>query len=124
MKMQRLLDGHKIVKVAVVVLIIGLLSYLAGYLVSMNSDAFAEAQKFIVQSPAVNNELGSDVDIQLAPFGYELEFAGSWGVAIFDCNVKGLRAKGKVQITLGKAGNIWRVKKASLQANGRDVKLL
>lgn len=116
--------GHKIVKVAVVVLIIGLLSYLVGFIVSVNSDAFTEAQRFIIQSTTTNSELGSNIDVQLAPFGYDLEFAGSWGAATFNCSVKGSKAKGSVHITLSKTGNIWQVKKAFLQTNGREVELL
>lgn len=121
--MQRLLDGHKLIRVAVVVLAIGLFSYLIGYFASMNSDAFSEAQRFIVQSPTANNELGGSIEVQLSPFGYELEFAGSWGAATFDCNVRGLNGKGKAQINLSKAGDIWRVKKATLYVNGRVVEL-
>lgn len=122
--MRTSLGSHKAVKVAVVVLTIGLFSYMVGYFVSVNSDAFMEAQRFVIQSPTANSELGNNIDVQLDPFGYNLEFAGGRGAATFDCNVKGSKAKGKVQITLSKTGNIWRVKKASLQANGRNVELL
>lgn len=122
--MRKFLGSHKAIKVTVVVLTIGLFSYLVGYVVSINSDSFIEAQRFIMQSPTVNSEFGNNIDVQLSPFGYELEFAGSWGVATFKCNVKGSKAKGTVQITLNKTGNIWRVKKASLQVRDREVELL
>ncbi|MHB8744727.1 MAG: cytochrome c oxidase assembly factor Coa1 family protein [Sulfuricaulis sp.] len=121
--MKTSLGAHKIAKVAVIVLGIGLLSYVVGYFASANSDAFIEARSFIIQSSAVSSELGGNIDVQLSPFGYELEFAGSWGVATFDCNVKGSKGKGKVQITLNKTGNIWRVKTATLNINGSFVTL-
>ena len=119
----KILGGRKIVKVAVVVLAIGLLSYLVGYLGSVNSGAFTEAERFIIQSPATNRELRNNIDVQLAPFGYELEFSGSSGAATFECNVKGSRGQEKVKITLDKVANIWRVKVATLVSNGNITTL-
>lgn len=110
-------------KIGVIVLSLTLFSYLVGYFMSANSDAFIEARRFITESPTVNRELGNNISVQLAPFGYELEFAGSWGVATFDCGVKGSKGKGRVQIVLNKAGKIWQVKTATLNANGRNVAL-
>ena len=117
------LGGRKIVKVAVVVLAIGLLPYLVGYLGSVNSGAFTEAQRFIIQSPTTKRELGNNINVQLAPFGYELEFSGSSGAATFKCNVKGSRGQGKVKITLEKVANIWRVTAATLNSNGNITTL-
>ena len=108
-------------KVAVVVLATGLLSYLVDYLGSMNSGAFTEAQMFIIQSPTINRELGNNIDVQLAPFGYELEFSGSSGAATFKGNFKGSRGQGKVKITLDKVANIWRVTAATPNSNDRLV---
>ena len=122
-KNTKILGGRKIVKVAVVVLAIGLLSYLVGYLGSVNSGAFTAAQSFIVQSPTITRELGNNINVQLDPFGYELEFSGSSGAATFKCNVKGSRGQGKVKITLDKVANIWRVKAATLNSNGNITTL-
>ncbi len=121
--MPRLFSTIKLVKVVSVILTIVCISYLIGYIFSANSDAFFEARRFIIQSSVVNSELGSDINVQLAPFGYEIEFSGSWGVATFDCSVRGSRVKGNVQITLNKIGNTWRVKAATLHANGKDTRL-
>lgn len=122
-KNTKIFGGRKIVKVAVVALTIGLLSYLVGTLGSVNSSAFTEAQRFIIQSPTINRELGNNIDGQLAPFGYELEFSGSSGAATFKCNVMGSRGQGKVKITLDKVANIWRVKAATLNSNGNITTL-
>jgi hypothetical protein len=100
-----------------------MLSYLVGYFVSANSDAFNAARTFIVKSSVVNSELGGNVDVRLAPFGYELEFAGSWGAATFGCNVKGSSGQGKVLVTLSKAGQEWRVETATLVSKGKSVAL-
>lgn len=114
---------QKIAKVAIVILTIGLLSYLVGYLASVNSDAFTEAQRFIMQSPSVSRELGNNINVRLDPFGYELEFSGSSGIATFECNVEGTKGQGTVRITLDKIGNTWRVKTASLNSNGSIMTL-
>lgn len=124
MTSRRFLDIPKIWKVVLVVLCVGLFSYLVGFVVAINSDAFSEGKTFVVQSPAANRELGGNIEIQLAPLGYELEFAGSGGSATFDYIVTGPKATGKVQIALSKIGDIWRVEKATLLVSGRLVALM
>lgn len=108
---------RKIGRVSIIVLTIGLFSYLVGYLVSVNSDAYTEARKFIIQSSAVNRQFGNDISIQLDLFGYELEYAGHSGTARFVCNVRGSKGKGEVEVTLDKSDDTWRVKAAILNSS-------
>lgn len=116
-KSAKILSLRKIGNAMLIVLTIGLFSYLVSYLVSANSDAFTEARRFIIQSPTVSLEFGSNINVRLDPSGYELEFSGTSGNATFMCNVEGSKGKGKVKITLNKIANTWRVKGATLIEN-------
>ena len=106
------------------IIVITLGTYLVGYFSSRNSDAFGVAHRFIVESPIVRTKLGTVVEVQLAPFGYELEFAGSSGLADFECNVKGSDANGKARIKLKKDFGEWKVIEARLLAIGQEVSLM
>jgi hypothetical protein len=122
-RMKLTLGSYKPVKVALIILIISLFSFLVGYVVSLNSEAYSEAQRYITQSSNIGRELGSNIEVQLSPFGYQLEFAGNSGEASFDCAVKGSNANGTVQISLDKVGKAWQVKRAVLNINGKNIAL-
>lgn len=121
MKILTSLGHFKAIKVASIILSIGLFSYLVGYFVVVNSGAFVEAQRYIIQSSKVKQEVGDNIEVKLSPMGYQLEFAGSWGESTLDCNVMGSRSKGSVRIILDKTDNIWRVRQATLKVNGKDL---
>lgn len=123
MKILPSLGNYKPVKVVSIILVIGLISYLVGYLAVLNSGAFVEAQKYILESSKVKQEVGENIEVKLSPLGYQLEFAGSWGESTLNCNVMGSRAKGSVRIILDKTSNIWRVRQATLNVNGKDLTL-
>lgn len=116
--------SHKAMKIVLTVIVITLGTYLVGYFASRNSDAFGVAKSFIVGSPIAQRELGKVMDVQLAPFGYELEFAGSSGAADFECNVTGATASGKAHVKLKKDPSGWKVIDARLKTAQREVSLI
>jgi hypothetical protein len=122
--MNKLKARQRLVKIALTIIVIALGTYLVGYFSSKNSDAFGVAHRFIVESPMVRTKLGTVTEVQLAPFGYELEFAGSSGSADFECNVKGSVASGKARIKLKKDFGEWKVTEARLLAVGQEVSLM
>ncbi|MDP1928642.1 MAG: cytochrome c oxidase assembly factor Coa1 family protein [Thiobacillus sp.] len=122
--MDKLTTRRKIMKIALTIIVIILGTYLVGYFSSRNSDAFGVAQRFIRESPIVQTKLGKVADLQLTPFGYELEFSGSSGSADFECNVKGAVGSGKAHIKLKKYFGEWKVTEARLFAAGQEVSLM
>ncbi|MBU1223845.1 MAG: hypothetical protein KKA22_11990 [Gammaproteobacteria bacterium] len=122
--MNRLKARHSLVKIALTILVIALGTYLVGYFSSRNSDAFGVARRFIMESPMVQTKLGTVTEVQLTPFGYELEFAGSSGSADFEFNVKSSTARGKAHIKLKKDFGEWKVTEARLFAAGQEVSLM
>jgi hypothetical protein len=112
----------KLIKIVSVVTIISLSSYFAGYFLSKNSDAYLASSEFIMRSVVVSNEFGGIKNINLSPFGYELEFAGPSGSAEFELNIVGGDGKlGVVHINLMKKLGRWRVAGATLLVDGKKI---
>ncbi|MCY0911875.1 cytochrome c oxidase assembly factor Coa1 family protein [Massilia antarctica] len=106
-----------------IILLIFLLAYFSGYFFSKNSEAFLTAKNFIVNSPEARRELGEIIDVQLAPFGYELEFAGHSGSADFECKVIGALKKGNAYVKLKKDASGWKIISANIVVEGNNFRL-
>ena len=112
---------NKIIKMSLIVVLIFMATYFAGYFFSRNSEAFSVTKDFILKSEIVKNELGSIGSIHLSPFGYELEFSGSHGSAEFECDLVGVAKAGKAYVQLKKQSYLWNVVSAKLIVDGREV---
>src|SRR5206468_1450716 len=99
-------------------------TYLAGYLSSKNSDAFAQAQLYLMESSIAQSKLGQIREVELSPFGYELEFSGSSGSADFKCKIEGATGNGEAYVKLTKTLGKWKVKEAKLLVYGQEIPLV
>ncbi len=87
-----------------------------------NSLAIVVILVLVLDTPiAVAYEIGDVVDISLSPFGYELQFSGEWGHAIFECNVTGKKANAKAIIKLKRRGRKWQIEEAVLLLDQRQI---
>lgn len=95
---------------AVVVLLV---AYPAAWLLILNSDAFREAERFVRQSPAVQEYVGDVRRVSVSPFGGQMQVSGGRGSAHFDLKVSGELRDADVYAELEKKG-IWEVRFARL----------
>ncbi|MBI5450792.1 MAG: hypothetical protein HY940_05490 [Gammaproteobacteria bacterium] len=117
------ISGKKITKIFLIVIFIIFLSYLISYIAVERSDAFLSVENYIAESVIVNNELGGNIEIQLSPFGYELEYSGDQGSAKFQCIIQGKKGQGKGFFVLNKINNIWKIEAAIFYANGKQINI-
>lgn len=111
----------KIIKISLIAFFIVIATYFVGYFASKNSEAFSVAKDFILKSEIVRNELGGVDSVNISPFGYEFEFAGSHGSAEFECDLVGGAKSGKAYVHLKKQSDRWMVIVAKLIIDGREV---
>jgi len=102
---------------------ITLLTYVVGYVASLNSDAYKTNLNFIRQSKLVQERLGAVSTVSLRPFGYELEFSGSSGVAEFESTVVGSQQTAVAVVALEKSAGSWRVTAAKLKTPLEEMRL-
>jgi len=95
---------------------------LAGY-IATNSDAYAEAERFLRASSAVSDRIGSVRSVSIEPFSASLRFTTNAGDAQFNLDVEGSRSVAKAYVELQRRGS-WRVHVAQLAVPGRSVEEL
>lgn len=109
------------VTIAIIILAIG---YPVAWLLVRNSDAFAEANRFLQTHPAVKDYVGQIHSITLSPFIGEISVSGATGMAKLELNVSGEKQRAEIYIELEKKG-IWEVRFARLlRQNDSPVQLL
>ena len=84
--------------------------------VTRHSAAYSSARMFITQNKCINEHLGAINSIEMRPLR---KFYTRNSTALFNLNVDGKKADGKVEIILSKNGK-WHVSKAILNVQGRE----
>lgn len=67
-----------------------------------------------MHSEEARRQLDQINDVQLKPFGYELEYAGDSGSADFECAVTGISEKGTAHVALKKDSRGWRIARGAI----------
>ena len=96
-----------IVVVALVVILLGAQG--VGYLVALNSDAYAAASDFVSRDPGISNQIGHVNSVTLAPLDAEIRFTSDTGQAKFVVSAKTANGIHKVVVRLEKLASGWRV---------------
>jgi len=92
-----------------VVFAILLTAHIVGYVVAVNSDAYAAAARFVQDDPSISSEIGAVSKTSLAPLDAELRFTGYSGEAKFAITTQTTKGSFKVIVQLEKSSNGWRV---------------
>jgi hypothetical protein len=92
--------------------------YLAAWFIARQSDAYAEAERFVRGSAVVAEHVGSITSVSLEPMGLSLRFSGSGGRVAFEMAIEASRASGTADVELSKNGT-WRVLEARLTLPNR-----
>jgi len=85
-----------------------------GYVAARNSDAYAEAQRFVRTDQSVVARLGKVSEVSLSPWDSELKFTGNTGQASFVVSVTSERGLHRIMVKLEKTANGWSVVSSSV----------
>ncbi len=96
-------------------------AYPIAWLVARNSDAYAEAERFLRSSSILGEQIGTVTDTSIEPFAYSLRWTGARGDAHFKLDLKGSKAEASAYVELAKRGAAWEVHLARVTVPGRPV---
>ena len=93
-------------------------SYPLGGYIARNSDAYAEAERFLRASATVSDRIGPVRGISIEPFGAPLRLTSNAGDAQFKLDVEGSKMVAKAYVELERRG-AWEVRVAQLFLPGQ-----
>lgn len=91
------------------------------YIVGVKSEPYSVALRFIDNNKTILETIGSLESRRLAFFGYSVRYKGPRGHAEYKVLVKGRKSKGKVFLELEKSAGEWKVLKAKLKLNNKQI---
>ena len=98
-------------------------SYPLGGYIAKNSDAHAEAERFLRASATVSDRIGPVRGVSIEPFGAPLRLTNNAGDAQFKLDVQGSKGVAKAYIELERRGS-WVVRVAQLYLPGQSAEEL
>jgi hypothetical protein len=96
----------------VVVVLVG--TEVLGYVVAVNSDAYAKAREFVESDSALSKRIGHVTGTRLAPLGAELRFTAYTGTAKLVLDADTNDGSHKVLVQLEKGASGWAIVKSSV----------
>lgn len=95
-----------------VVLVLG--AEVAGYVVALNSDAYASAKLFVLTDSDISRQIGQVSLASLAPLDAEIRFTSDTGSANFVVTAKTASASHRVEVRLQKTSTGWQVQNSRI----------
>ena len=98
-------------------------SYPLGGYIARNSDAYAEAERFLRASAAVSDRIGPVRGVSIEPFGAPLRLTRNPSDAQFNLDLEGSRTVAKAYVEVERRGS-WVVSVARLSLPGQPAEEL
>lgn len=106
-----------------VVIILAVESFVAYAYIARNSDAYAEAERFLRANSTVNERIGAVRDVSIEPFGASMRLTGAATAVQFDLDLEGSKTPAKAYVQLERRGS-WHVREAQLAVPGQPFEKL